>query len=756
MVDVTSMAGVVAAAAAGGTARVGAGARLIDVYNTLGHAGQLVPGGSCPTVGIAGLTLGGGVGVFARRYGLASRQRGRPHRRHGRRRRPPLLAARENASLYWACRGGGGGNFGVATSFELTTHPMPAVTLFTYDFDWAAAHDVLGAWQRWTAAVNDAVWSNCQLLSGAGTPSVRVAGVACATVAQTAAWLAPLFASVRPTYSFVGDEAYQRAMMIEAGCAGLTRRGVPPRQRTPPGVLSRQAFVASSSYVAAPMGDARLAAVVSVVDDLADRARPPSAAGSSSTRSAAGSTHVAADRDGVRPPRRSSPRSSRRSTGRRGRPSSQVRAGAAWLEHVRDAVYDAVDRRLPELHRPDAAATGPGAYYGENLARLGPVKRAVDPDDVFRFAQSIPPAAASRRRSAGRRRAGARTWAAAAASPGPVAGHEALEHRAAVRLVDVAAVLELRRHVVDVQHEPADRREPPAVRRRRGRRRRRSGWRAPSWRRSSARERVGVLDDVHGRLRAGRPRSRWWGSRGAGPRRRSPSTTTARTPSRRRPRAPRRAARRARRARGFAAATWQRTSSPSSTNWVGTTTATGPVAARPPRGGRSPARRRTSRHSLVVERSVDAPARAPRPSWHAAPRGQAAMASGPSMVRSTPTTARTSTQNSARQLDRALLGADRAGAGRARSPGCSASTPFRLPTNDSVTTPSGSRILSTSSPGSSRGVATEIDDQLRRLLAGVEPPRRRRRPRRARAARRSRGRASRSTAPRSRRPGPRA
>ncbi|HEY8080988.1 MAG TPA: FAD-dependent oxidoreductase, partial [Acidimicrobiales bacterium] len=72
VIDVTNMRGVTPAAAPGGIAHVGAGARLVDVYNTLGNAGQLVPGGSCPSVGIAGLTLGGGVGVFARRYGLAA------------------------------------------------------------------------------------------------------------------------------------------------------------------------------------------------------------------------------------------------------------------------------------------------------------------------------------------------------------------------------------------------------------------------------------------------------------------------------------------------------------------------------------------------------------------------------------------------------------------------------------------------------------------------------------------------------------
>ena len=50
VIDVTPMAGVVAAPRPGGVARVGAGARLVDVYHTLGHAGQLVPAGSCPSV----------------------------------------------------------------------------------------------------------------------------------------------------------------------------------------------------------------------------------------------------------------------------------------------------------------------------------------------------------------------------------------------------------------------------------------------------------------------------------------------------------------------------------------------------------------------------------------------------------------------------------------------------------------------------------------------------------------------------------
>ena len=55
---------------AGTTATVGAGASLVQVYDVLGSRGRGVPGGSCPTVGVAGLTQGGGVGVLTRAYGL--------------------------------------------------------------------------------------------------------------------------------------------------------------------------------------------------------------------------------------------------------------------------------------------------------------------------------------------------------------------------------------------------------------------------------------------------------------------------------------------------------------------------------------------------------------------------------------------------------------------------------------------------------------------------------------------------------------
>jgi FAD/FMN-containing dehydrogenase len=69
VVDVTRMSGITVNHAAG-TATIGAGARLIDVDEALFEQGVMIPAGSCPSVGIAGLTLGGGHGFSGRKYGL--------------------------------------------------------------------------------------------------------------------------------------------------------------------------------------------------------------------------------------------------------------------------------------------------------------------------------------------------------------------------------------------------------------------------------------------------------------------------------------------------------------------------------------------------------------------------------------------------------------------------------------------------------------------------------------------------------------
>jgi FAD/FMN-containing dehydrogenase len=160
VIDVAPMAAVVPKA--DGTATVGAGTTLIDLAAGLAPAGVMVPGGTCGSVGISGLTMGGGQGVTDRRFGLTcdSLESATVITADGR-----VLTCDEgkNADLFWALRGGGGGNFGVVTSFTFRTHRVDRITIFGLSWPWSQAADVLDAWQTWAPASPAELWSSCRV-----------------------------------------------------------------------------------------------------------------------------------------------------------------------------------------------------------------------------------------------------------------------------------------------------------------------------------------------------------------------------------------------------------------------------------------------------------------------------------------------------------------------------------------------------------------------------------------------------------------
>lgn len=126
---------------------IGPACLLKEMYDELLPKQRILPAGSCGTVGVGGLTLGGGYGFFARKYGLTCDNligatfidgNGEIHEVSG------------NQELMWALRGGGNGNFGIASSFRFKTHPIPKHFSYTRlkakELDGARAKELLETW----------------------------------------------------------------------------------------------------------------------------------------------------------------------------------------------------------------------------------------------------------------------------------------------------------------------------------------------------------------------------------------------------------------------------------------------------------------------------------------------------------------------------------------------------------------------------------------------------------------------------------
>src|SRR4051794_17689326 len=143
-------------------ARVGAGVRWGAVVEAAAPHGLAALHGSSPTVGIAGYSLGGGVGWLARRHGLQT----------NRITAVDLVTADGSClrvddatepELMWALRGGGG-NFGVVTALEFELLPVTDAYAGWLAWDWTHADAVLHRWRQWTQDLDDAVTTSARIM----------------------------------------------------------------------------------------------------------------------------------------------------------------------------------------------------------------------------------------------------------------------------------------------------------------------------------------------------------------------------------------------------------------------------------------------------------------------------------------------------------------------------------------------------------------------------------------------------------------
>ena len=359
------------------TVTAGAGARNLDIYAAIAGTGLAVPGGRCPTVAVGGLLLGGGFGFSSRHLGLTCDH---------------LLQTEAvtadgdilrvtpecHRDLFWACQGGGGGNFAINTRYRLAAVRVGRVAVYRLSWHWADAQAVITAMLR---VMLDAPGKmSCRIgadVSGGGPATGRPAsravsalGLYFGTAAQLTRLLAPVLAAARPASTLIEETSYDAAQAVLA-------------KNVPAG-----AFASRSRYLDTGLPE-------QAIDDLLRQAERwpgssnPDGGGFTIFAWGGAISEVAPEATAFvhRTPRFLA---DTETTWTREDSPAVAAANLNWL----NATYAILTRygttqayqnfTDPALHHWAAA------YYGRNLPRLTQVKHAYDPDNVFRFAQSIP------------------------------------------------------------------------------------------------------------------------------------------------------------------------------------------------------------------------------------------------------------------------------------------------------------------------------------------------------------------------------
>lgn len=366
------------------TATVGAGARLADVYSALAARGVSIGAGSCATVGITGLTLGGGVGVLTRAYGLTCDQLRSAEvvTADGKIRR---VGTATDPDLFWALRGGGG-SFGAVTSLTFALRPAPRITTFFLQWPWSTAAAVLKAWQHWIRGIPRELWTTCKLLVDPGNGSkATVSGTWLGSGSLDSQLQALLGVLPTPSNSFRNNAGYGQTMLGEAGCSGQDAAHCITDALTP---AHRQPFAATSAIMQRELPDAGIAAIVNAV---AAASRVANLIEGGAAFDVLGGAVADVDVHATAIPwRKALATVQYTATWADGNPPAAPAPFDAFVRAERRALTPWLGSAAYVNYADPSIADYPAAYWGDNVPRLKQVKRRYDPHNVFSFPQSVP------------------------------------------------------------------------------------------------------------------------------------------------------------------------------------------------------------------------------------------------------------------------------------------------------------------------------------------------------------------------------
>jgi FAD/FMN-containing dehydrogenase len=195
------------------SARAEPGLTLKELIEATQPHGLVTTTGVVSDTGIAGLTLGGGLGWLEGKFGLACDNvlsfevvtaDGRV--RHA--------SAGENSDLYWALRGGGG-NFGIVTAFEYRLHPLGKVLAGMVVHPMERARDVLRFYRDFTANAPDELTAYAALLTAPdGHPAIAIIVCYCGTLEEGERVVAPLRRFGPPIFDMIHPMDYLDIIQI--------------------------------------------------------------------------------------------------------------------------------------------------------------------------------------------------------------------------------------------------------------------------------------------------------------------------------------------------------------------------------------------------------------------------------------------------------------------------------------------------------------------------------------------------------------
>ncbi|MEJ7797465.1 MAG: FAD-dependent oxidoreductase [Solirubrobacteraceae bacterium] len=360
--------------------RVGGGANVLDVYRDLVLGGGMaLPIGTCPTVGVSGLVLGGGFGRLMRRYGITS---------DSLRSATVVLADGRivrcsetiRSDLFWALRGGGAG-YAIVTEMRLDVRRPSDPIVFSLTFPWERAGAALNTWQRsLPQAGRELAYGRFRALCQPdGALTATASGHWYGPESALRTLLAPLLA-VQPSRASIRRRAFAEAALPDA------------TRRSPQGELSA-AVARFPNYQRSDFFDELLS--TQAIGALLARIEAWPGRGGHGHEGGVQLDALGAQINRPRPGATAFVHRGHRfhcaylSFWGSADAPDRAAACAQWVRETHAALRPSASGAAYQNYIDPELAGSQQAYYGSNLQRLTAIKRRYDPSGRFDFAQGV-------------------------------------------------------------------------------------------------------------------------------------------------------------------------------------------------------------------------------------------------------------------------------------------------------------------------------------------------------------------------------